>query len=163
MKKAVGFLFAAFVAVISAPALAANSGDKAAIERLSNEFVAGWNAHDFKKMAAMWAPDGDLVNPFGLSAHGPAEIEKFFEKEHAIVMKGTTYTIESMSVRELSPTFATADWESVVNGMVDESGKALPPFKHHVFGVYMKKGGQWHAAAIRAFQYGTPPGAPAAK
>src|SRR5512142_3204217 len=116
MKKAVGLLFAVLVAAISAPALAANSGDKAAIERLGNEFVAAWNAHDPSKMAAVWAEDGDLIKPFGESAHGRADTEKFFEKEQTTVMKGTTYKLESMSVRELEPNVATADWDSVVTG-----------------------------------------------
>lgn len=164
MKKAVGLLFAALVAAISAPALAANSGDKAAIERVSNEFIAAWNAHDPKKMAAVWAEDGDLINPMGQSAHGRADIEKFFEKEQSTAMKGTTYKLESMSVRELGPNVASADWESVVTGMVDPSGKEMPPFKHHVFVVYVKKGGHWHTASVRAFGYQTPPpGAPAPK
>ena len=163
MKKAIGLLFAALVAAISAPALAANSGDKAAIERVSNDFVAAWNAHDPKKMAAVWAEDGDLINPFGQSAHGRADIEKFFEKEQTTVMKGTTYKLESMSVRELEPNVAAADWDSVVTGMTDASGNAMPPFKHHVFVVFVKKGGHWHTAAARAFENKTPPSAPAAK
>lgn len=163
MKKAVGLLFAVLVAAISAPALAASSADKAAIERLSNEFVAAWNAHDPKKMAAVWTEDGDLINPFGQGAHGRADLEKFFEKEQSTAMKGTTYKLESISVRELDPNVATADWDSVVTGMVDASGKAMPPFKHHVFAVYVKKGGHWHTAAARAFVNETPPSAPAAK
>ena len=156
-------LVAALAAAIPVPAGAANSGSKAEIERLSNEFAAAWNVHDANRMAAVWAEDGDVINPFGQSAHGRTEIEKFFEKEQATVMKGTTYKIESIVIRDLGPTVAAVDWESVVTGMADASGKPLPPFKHHAFAVCLKKNGHWHAAASRVFAFAALPGAPVSK
>jgi uncharacterized protein (TIGR02246 family) len=165
MKKAPLVILSVLVAAAATtvPARAADSGAKAEIERLSGEFVAGWNAHDARKMAAVWTEDGDLINPFGQSAKGRAEIEKFFEKEQATVMKGTTYKIESSSIRELDATCAIADWTAVVTGMTDAGGRALPPFNHHVVVAFVKKGGHWHAAAIRAYGFETPPGAAPAR
>ena len=162
MKRALGILLtAAAAAAISVPARGAEAGDKAAIERLGSDFAAGWNAHDAKKMAAVWADDGSLINPFGQKAQGRAGIEKFFEAEQAGPMKGTTYKIESTSVRELDPSCAVADWDAVVTGMMDPSGKAQPPFPHHVTAVCVKKGGHWQAAAVRGFAFQPVPGAPA--
>jgi uncharacterized protein (TIGR02246 family) len=160
MKKAFGFFLAASLAaaVFPAPARAAESGDKAAIERLTSEFVAAWNAHDPKKMAAVCAEDGNLINPFGQTAQGRAEIEKFFEKEQSTIMKGTTYKLESTSIRGLDPSCAIADWEAVVTGMMDPSGKPLPEFRHHAFSVCVKKGGQWRVAAVRAWVFQPIPG-----
>jgi uncharacterized protein (TIGR02246 family) len=152
---------AAVAAATSVPAQAAEAAEKAAIERLSSDFAAAWNAHDAKRMAAVWAEDGDLINPFGQNAHGRADIEKFFAAEQAGAMKGTTYTIESTFFRELDPTCAISDWEAVVNGMMDPSGKAMPPFRHHVFSVYVQKGGHWHATAVRAYGFEAVPGTPA--
>jgi len=152
---------AAVGAATFVPAQATEAPGKAAIERLSSEFAAGWNAHDAKKMAAVWAADGDLINPFGQKAHGRDGIEKFFEGEQSGPMKGTTYKIESTSVRELDPNCAVVDWDAVVTGMMDAGGKAQPPFPHHVFGVCVKRGGRWQAAAIRGFGFEPVPGAPA--
>ena len=162
MKKA--FLAAALavaLAAIPAPAPAAGSGAKAAIEHLNHQFVDAWNAHDAKKMAAVWAENGDLINPFGKRASNRAEIEKLLQEEQSGVMKASTYKMESFSMRELSPTTAVGDWESVVTGMADPAGKALPPFPHHVTIVYVMKGGHWSAASARAWQIPPAPGAAA--
>ena len=112
-------------------------------------------------MAAVWAVDGDLINPFGQKASGPAAIEKFFAAEQAGVMKGTTYTIESTSIRELDRDTAFADWESVITGLTGPDGKPQPPFRHHVSVVYVMKGGHWKAAAVRACAFLPVPGPPA--
>ncbi len=154
-------LTAGLAAAVPTPAQAAKPATKAAIEHLGSEFVAAWNAHDAKKMAAVWTADGDLINPFGQKASGRAAIEKFFEAEQAGVMKGTTYKIESTSIRELDKNTAFADWESVVTGMTGPDGKPAPPFRHHVSIVYVMKGGHWGAAAVRAYSFPTPPAPPA--
>jgi uncharacterized protein (TIGR02246 family) len=162
MKRMFVFVVvAALVLALPAVAAAADSGAKAAVEKLSADFAAAWNVHDARKMAAVWAEDGDLINPFGQKAHGRAGIETFLEKEQSTVMKGTTYKIDSMSVRDLDANTAIADWESDVVGMMDATGKAMPPFRHHVFSVCVKKGGHWHAAAVRAYAFQPLPAGPA--
>ena len=163
MKKLWVFTaLAAVLVALPAAAPAADKGTTSAIEAVNSEFIAAWNVHDAKKMAAVWAENGDLINPFGQKATGRAGIEKFFEGEQAGPMKGTTYKLESSSIRQLDRETAIADWEGVVTGMMDANGQPQPPFRHHVFGVYVKKGGHWQAAAIRAFAFKAIP-EPAAK
>jgi uncharacterized protein (TIGR02246 family) len=152
MKKiSVSIALAAALAAFAAPARTAGSPAKDAIEKLNRNWVAAWNAHDAKKMAAMWAQDGDLINPFGRKAANRAEIEKLFVEEQSGVMKASTYKIDSFSVRQLNSATAVGDWESLVTGMVDPAGKALPAFPHHVFIVYVNEGGRWWAASTRAY------------
>jgi uncharacterized protein (TIGR02246 family) len=163
MKKAArSILLAAVLASIPAAAPAAESGAKAAIDSLNQEFVAAWNVHDAKKMASFWAENGDLINPFGRKGSGRAGVEKIFEAEHGGEMKASTYKIESMSVRELTADVALGDWECVVTGMVDPAGQPLPPFTHHAAVVYVKQGGRWWIAAGRPYAF-VPPPAPASK
>src|SRR6266849_4002270 len=64
--------------------------------------------------AAAWAPDGDLINPFGRWAKGRAEVEKLFTDEHTTFMKGTTYTISNYVVRFPSPAIAVVDWDGEI-------------------------------------------------
>ena len=149
-------LFAA-ASMTAVSARAAGSGAKSSIEKLNQNWVAAWNAHDAKKMMAMWASDGDLINPFGRKASGRAEIEKLFTEEQGGVMKASTYTTNSLSIRELNASTAISDSEGTVTGMVDPSGKALPPFVHEVSIVYVKKGGHWLAASVRAWAKPQPP------
>jgi uncharacterized protein (TIGR02246 family) len=155
MRRALTLL-TAFVACAMLPAMAAAQDDEAAIRKLSNDFFAAWTRHDVKAMAATFAEDADLINPFGRVAKGRAEIEKLFTDEHAGPFKGTSYEA-SVSLRMLTPGVALGDWDSSVVGMHDASGKALPPFKHHVAVVYVKKGGKWLAEAGRPYAFLPPP------
>jgi uncharacterized protein (TIGR02246 family) len=155
MRRA--FILLAVLVVV--PSLAAAQADEAAIRKLSNDFFAAWSRDDVKAMTATFAEDADLINPFGRVARGRAEIEKLFTDEHAGPFKGTRYEA-AVSLRMLAPTVALGDWESTVTGMHDPAGKALPPFKHHVAAVYVKKGGRWLAAAARPYAFLPPPSAP---
>jgi len=145
---------------MAAPGTAAGTVDaatKAAIDKRMQEFVAAWNKHDAKAMAAVWADQCELLNPFGMKASGRAEIEKLFETEQGGVMKATTYTINSESLMKIAGGAVVMDLDSVVNGMTDPAGQALPPFTHHVTLIYVHERGQWRATAVRAFQLLPPP------
>lgn len=142
---------AAFVGVPRA-ARAASSDDDA-IKQIGQNFVAAWNAHDPRRMAEAFAEDADLLNPFGVACHNRAETQKLFESEQSGVMKGSTYAIDSTTVRKLGADVAVSDWQATVTGMMDPgSGGAMPPFTHHVTIVCQKRGGKWEAVVARAFQ-----------
>ncbi len=159
MRKA--WAFAALVVCAISPALwAGPEEDAKAVSARGQEFVAAWNKDDAKGMAALWAPRGDLINPFGRVAQGRAEVEKLFADEHAGVMKGTTFKVESEGVRVLGPTAAIMDWDVDVVGMVGPDGKAMPPLKHHITVVLAKRAGTWWIEAARPVLYAPPPGAP---
>jgi uncharacterized protein (TIGR02246 family) len=152
MRRAV-ILFAVLAAV---PSMAAAQSDEAAIRKLSNDFFAAWSRNDVKALTATFADDADLINPFGRVAKGHAEIEKLLTEEHAGPFKGTKYEA-TVTLRMLAPTIALGDWDATVTGMHDPSGKELPPFKHHVAAVYIKRGAQWLAAAARPYAFLPPP------
>jgi uncharacterized protein (TIGR02246 family) len=157
----------AAAAVCALVGIGAARGEDSAREKqvraAGDAFAAAWNKDDAKVMAAGWAPDGDLINPFGRWAKGRSEIEKLFTDEHTTFMKGTTYTISNYMVRFPSPAIAVADWDGEITGMRGPDGKAMPAFKHHVVDVYAKKGNHWWIVAARALAYLPTPGAPPAK
>ena len=159
--------FLTAVAVCALVGIGAARGEDPAKEKevraASDAFVAAWNKNDAKAMAAGWAPDGDLINPFGRWAKGRAEVEKLFADEHTTFMKGTTYSMSNYKVRVPSPAVAVVDWDGEIAGMHAPDGSAMPAFKHHVVDVYAKKGNHWWIAAARATAYLLPPGAPPAK
>src|SRR5438874_448023 len=68
--------------------------EDAAIHKRHDEWTVAWDKHDPKLLASFWAEDGDLINPWGRHAKGPAEIEKLFTDEHtgAGMAVGSTYT-----------------------------------------------------------------------
>ena len=152
MKKvSLGIALALALAGIPRLARAADSNE-AAIKELNQDFVTAWNAHDPKKMAAAWAEDVSLINPFGVKCSGRAEAEKLFQGEQSGVMRASTYRIDSFTLRKACDDVMVGDWDATVTGMIDPSGKTMPPFPHHVTAVYQNRGGHWVTILARAFQ-----------
>ena len=160
-------LLGAVVLALCVPAHAQTTGaapSEDAIRKLSADFAAAWAKGDAKAMASLWAPDGDLINPWLRVAKGPAEIEKLFQEEHSTFMKGTTYGLTVSGVRFLGPDAAIADWESTISGMKGADGNVMPPMPHHVTIVLQRKAGKWWVVAARpVIAPPPPPGAPPAK
>jgi uncharacterized protein (TIGR02246 family) len=123
-------LFALSIGVPLGAAVASPT-DEETITAQVMAFAAAWDKHDAKAMAALWAEDGDLVNPFGEIAKSRAEVEQLFADQHAGTMKGTTYAVSMRSVRMVAPGVAVATWDGVINGMTAEDGP-FPPFDHLV-------------------------------
>jgi uncharacterized protein (TIGR02246 family) len=158
MRIAVVGLLLGLLSFSSASALAA--GDEEAIQKRLDEFEAAWNKDDAKAMAALWAPDGDLINPFGRLAKGRAEVEKLFTDEHTSFMKNTTYNVKTSSVRLIGSDTAVLDFDSGITGMKGPDGSDLPTFEHHVTMVLVKKDGTWWVVSARPVSYLPTPGTP---
>jgi uncharacterized protein (TIGR02246 family) len=150
------------VGLALAPFVHADSAaDEKALKARADEFLAAWDKDDAKGLAAIFAPDGDLINPFGRVARGRAEVEKLFADEHATFTKGTHYNLTSLSTRLIGTDAAVQDWDIELTGMKGPDGSAMPPLKHHVTVVFEKKGGKWWALAARPAVPVPPPGPPA--
>jgi uncharacterized protein (TIGR02246 family) len=163
MKLPLYVLTTALVLAASTPGvLAAASNDETAVRDHCATFVAAWNHHDPKAMAATWAEDGNLINPSGRIAANRAEVEKLLTDEHSTFMRGTTYATPTITVRFVAPTVAVTDWTSEITGMHDPKGAELPVFKHRVVAVMVKKDGKWSTAMVRAYADLPPPPPPAA-
>jgi uncharacterized protein (TIGR02246 family) len=139
---------------------AAWGAEMPALHARAMEFKAAWDRNDAKALAALWAPDGDLINPFGRVAKGRAEVEKLLQDEQTTIMKGTTFRMVSESDREIATDVAVSDWDIEITGMKGSDGAALPPFKNHVTVVWKKHEGQWWGAVVRPVVYPPPPGKP---
>src|SRR5262245_18082227 len=73
------------------------------------DFAAAWNKHYPNALAAIFADDGDLLNPMGQVARGRAKIEKLFTMEQSGPMKGSTFKNECAAPRMLKPDLALTD------------------------------------------------------
>ena len=160
MKKTLPSIALA-MALAAAPGFAgAADSSETAIKNINQDFVTAWNAHDPKRMAAAWADDVSLINPFGVRCNSRADVEKLFEKEQSGVMKASTYRIDASTLRRVCDDVMVGDWDATVTGMIDPGGNPIPPFSHHVTTVYQNRGGHWTATFARAFQPMPPPGPP---
>jgi uncharacterized protein (TIGR02246 family) len=158
MKKALLGLIA--IAVLATGAFAADTSTQA-IEKRTAEFVAAWNRHDPKAMASVWAPEGDLLNPFGRWARGHEELVKLFTDEQSAPMKASTFTTTAIHVRTLAPNVALADWDFTIAGITAPTGTSMPPQPFHAAFVWVKKGSSWSVLAGRPMIPAALPGTPA--
>jgi uncharacterized protein (TIGR02246 family) len=149
-------VFAAFTAIstpraAALPGVPSNESDLAAIKKNGAAFSAAWNKHDVKALAALWAKDGDLIDPWGVTSVGRENVEKFFAEQHngAGKLAKSTYELKADSVRFITPDVALEDWQVVLTGLSDKDGKAMGPMMHHVVLVWKKEGGKWEIAAAR--------------
>ncbi len=144
----------ALLSLFSTSLLAAD--DQALKDRV-NEFQTAWNKDDTKAMAALWTEDGSLVNPFGATAHGRSEIEKIFVDEHSHAFKATRYEASEVKVQQVTADVAIVDITANISGVHAPDGSAAPDYPHHVVWVFVKKDGQWMAAAARPYQFSPKP------
>jgi uncharacterized protein (TIGR02246 family) len=147
MRRA--WAFAALVWCGIFPALWADSAsDAKAISARGRDFVAAWNRDDAHGMAALWAPEGDFVSPFGEVANGRGEVEKLLAGWHSTTMKGTTFQVTRETVRLFGPNAGLMDWDVELQGLRGPDGQPAP-LKLHVTTVVARQGGKWWVEAAR--------------
>ncbi len=126
--------------------------DEAGVRSLINGFVKAWNKHDPQAMAAFWADDGDLIDPWGKRGSNKGAVQSIFIGEQKGRLKDGTIETTIERIRFLTPDIALVDASGKITGLKDSKGKPLDPFNHHVFWVLKKNDGVWKAAAARPYQ-----------
>lgn len=126
-------------------------GDKEAIQKRHTEWVAAWDAHEPARMASFWAPDGDIIDPFGRHASGRDAVEKLFAEDHTGkgFMVGTIYSAVIDKVRFLGKDVAIIDVSAEIRGIGGPETTEPQVLKHHVTWVAEKREDQWVAVAAR--------------
>ncbi len=148
-------LSAAFIlAAAPAPSAPSVEDDIGAIKKNTAAFQIAWNKHDPKAIAAFWATDGDLIDPWGVTSIGREAVEKFFTGEHTGMGKlaKSTYENKKDDVRLITPDVAIEDWQVVLTGIAPppgSDGKPLGPQFHRVVVISKKSGGEWRITAAR--------------
>jgi uncharacterized protein (TIGR02246 family) len=120
------------------------------IRHLFGNFVAAWNHHDPKALAAMWTIDGDHMEPDGKHPRGRAEVGKLLEMEHASVFKNSKLSLDVNTIWFITADVALADADYTLENVVDQAGKPVPTRKGHITAVLLDENNQWHVAASRA-------------
>ncbi len=138
--------------LLAAPARGGDEGT-AGITQQRQSFVAAWNRHDPKAMAAVFAEDGDVINPWGRKANGRAEIEKLFTDEQTGKgpLRDSTMEVRSESVRTVSADVVVSDSELLVTGAYAPDGSKVPPLNIHVSDVWKKSGETWEIFSCRPY------------
>src|SRR3984885_13156412 len=100
--------------------------DEPSIVALVERFVDGWNRHDAKAFAAVFAEDADFTNWRGEVASGRSKIEEFHAPMFATVFKKSHQSYTAIKTRLVRPDVAAVDvgWE--MTGATDAQGNPRP-------------------------------------
>lgn len=123
--------------------------DREAIRKLHADFAAAWDRDDAKGMAACWAANGDLVNPFGRVAKGRRAVEQLLAEEHSGFVKNTQFASRVEAIRFLKPDVAVVDVSWLITGAHAADGTELEPVKGTYAAVMCKSKGRWEVSASR--------------
>ena len=119
------------------------------IRALYVAFADAWNKHDTAALAAMWALDGDHIEPDGRHADGRGAILDLLTKQHGSVFKTTVLTLGIDDVWFITGDVALVDGTYAISGIVAPDGTPIPPRKGLITSVLMNEGGKWWIAASR--------------
>jgi uncharacterized protein (TIGR02246 family) len=160
--------FALLTATAAAQADRGDGAEERAVRDAVERFGAAWNRHDAKAMAAAFAPEGDIVNPYGEVVKGRPALEALFAKEQIRFAHGTRFVDTVESLRFLKPDVALVDGALTVSG-VRGAGPDAPPttLKGRYTDVLVKQEGRWQILARRVMlivpEPGTAPDRPASR
>ena len=90
--------------------------NQASIEQLFERFADRWSDHDGTGVAALFAEDGSLVNPFGQRADGRAAVGEMYSQYFDSMLKGTSVSTRTEHVRAVGADRALVDAEQIITG-----------------------------------------------
>jgi uncharacterized protein (TIGR02246 family) len=121
--------------------------DEAAIRRLYDQLLAGWNAGDGAAFAAPFASNGDLVGFDGTHLKGRAAIGAFHQQLFDTYAKGSRMVGTVRSVRFLTPEVAVMH---AASGTVMAGEADLAPDRNSVQTLVAVQGNEgWRLAAFQ--------------
>jgi uncharacterized protein (TIGR02246 family) len=128
------------------------SADEAAIRKNIAAFVRAYNAGDAKAVAALFIPDGLIVDKDENTSEGRAAIEKTFKDIFAAApQKNIEVSVESIR-------FIGSDLAVEIGSTKEISAPGEPPEYDRYTVLHVKRGGKWQMALARDAE-GPPPSA----
>jgi uncharacterized protein (TIGR02246 family) len=152
-----GIAFAAIVsaAVSAQDALASRADDEAAIRAAAKSYVEALDKGDAARLAALWTPDGDIVDASG---------QRFLGRQAVTLDESTPAadptTRPEFRIRETTLRFLTAD-VAIEDGTVEVVPPGGQPLTGRFSATWVRHEGSWKLGALREAR-GEEPTAPAA-
>jgi uncharacterized protein (TIGR02246 family) len=127
---------------------AGSNADDAAIRKVIAEMTEGFNNHDGKAAARMYAPDARFVSVRGDMMNGQAGIEKGLSAILSSRAKNATQRTMDVMVRFIRPDVALATVTNELSGLVAPDGHGLPSQQELSLRVFVKDAGIWQVSAF---------------
>jgi uncharacterized protein (TIGR02246 family) len=127
---------------------AGSTEDEAAIRKVIVEMTDGFNNHDGKAAARMYARDARFVSVRGDMMTGQAGIEQGLSAILTTRAKNATQRMMDVTVRFIRPDVALANVTNELSGLVAPDGHVLPSHQERSLRVFVKDAGVWQIAAF---------------
>ena len=126
--------------------------DEDCITNIINDYVDAWNNHSGRGFADHFAPDSDFINIFGMHFRGKEAIQERHDAILDTFLKGSTFTITDLALREVNPNLVMAFVRWKVEGFhkpgSDQNGPEETSqgiFSH----VFINDTGEWEITATQ--------------
>lgn len=119
-----------------------SAAQKAAREIVS-ALVDAWNAHDAKAFAAVFSPEAEFTNVFGMKADGRDAVERFHAPIFATMFRHSRLQSNAVASRQLRPDVATVDVRWSMSGARDPLGNEWPDRHGLISLVVAEREGEW--------------------
>jgi len=119
-------------------AFSISPADEALIKGIIHEYVDAWNEQEGRGFADHFALDSDFINIFGMQFRGREAIEQRHRDILQSFLKGSTFKITSLELRDVNPNAALAFVKWQVDGFhppgrdVNEPGETIQGIFCHV-------------------------------
>jgi ketosteroid isomerase-like protein len=141
VKHAAAFALATLAALPLAPPAAAadTAGAEKTIRAAGQVFARGYNAGDAAAVAALYAPDAEVMPPGAPALHGQAEVRAFLEKDVAEMQKAGV-SLHIAQKDEVTVSGKTA-WHCGTWSATDKAGKVVDAGSY--LEAWRESGGKW--------------------
>lgn len=123
--------------------------DEAAIRAVEEAYDSAWNAGDLAALLALLTEDVVIINPYGETITGRAEVERSFAALFSGVAKGSRHSSRIEAVHFITPDVALVDAEAVIS----DFGPGPQPVRHSFTDVIVRTVDGWLIAHVRAFVF----------
>ena len=117
--------------------------DEEMLQARVDEFAAAWAGGNAEAIGALFAQEGDTVDPVGTSFHGRAAIVGRYKELLGTMYQGSTISITTTSTRFPRPDVAILDGAYEIRGMKSAEGAETPPVKGLFTNISVKQDGAW--------------------
>ena len=140
-------------------ASAQTRADEVEIRRLIDALTTAFNARDDAGTLAVATADADFVTVNGKWTKGK-EYTASRRQRFGTALKNASIRPVDVTIRFLTPNVALAHVTHEMRGMLDESGKELPPHPELNLRVFVKEKGKWLMTAFHNTAVATGPAPP---
>jgi uncharacterized protein (TIGR02246 family) len=130
-----------------------SADDEDAIRGVYRRISEAWGRGDARGVVANFAPEGDLIDPFGRVARTQSAVEELLAGNFGGIFHRSQIVFNPQSIRFLTPELAVADgtWQVTLPPQPPDD-RAPPPIMGLVTSVFRKVNGAWKIEADRPMQ-----------